>query len=68
MSALDEIKLNKQLRDANNELRMLRQENEQLKVRIAEIERRQQTAVQNAYEDGYAAAREDSYKERRKAR
>jgi hypothetical protein len=68
MSTLDEVKLNKQLRDANNEIRMLRQNNEQLKTRIVELERRQQVAVQNAYEDGYNAAREDFYKERRKAR
>jgi hypothetical protein len=58
MAAIDEIQLLKKIQ-------ALRQENDQLKAKIAEFERRQEIAVKNAYEEGYNAGRDDILKRAR---
>jgi cell division protein FtsB len=53
MAAIDEIQL---LR----EMQTLRQENARLKAEIAELERRREIVIKNAYEEGYNAGRDDT--------
>jgi hypothetical protein len=61
MRAVDEIQ-------PLRKLQALKQENEQLKTQVAEFERRQQIAIQNAYADGFEAGNEDTFKLLRKRR
>jgi cell division protein FtsL len=57
-----ETYLTKKWREADKQVQSLKQETEQLKSQVAELQRRQQIAIQNAYTDGYEAGKEDALK------